>query len=575
MNKTNHCLHQMQWFDYCLKNMSSYATKYGVQSRENILTSSEVLSFPDAHISDLLFHKLYEHGSKLLWTEGKTRQEYTANDIKLMSTKITAGLLSLSLNEEDIIFCACPDSVTYASTILGIHFAGLVYSGSYCNVPKREILFQVQLLNPKVIFCGLRNLSDACAVADEVDSVIAVVCMDAVGEPLTTGGKRLLSVRDFLDAPDALSNGIKIPAVITKPPQQAVCCIMFSSGSTGMPKGVLVTHQNAVSQCYGHLMNSDWTDHIEAGTVGFAHTVGLTMIRLSVLTGTQIVIQDNFMLEVFLQTVQEYKCTSAWLSPSELSLITKSSLLHKYNITSLKEIKVGGSILPVPVVKNFYSKTNNRIKVTNVYGLTECGDLTHVPLNEYDMKTAGALLPGHQMKILDRETGSVLPANSIGEIYVKSQQLTPGYYERAEANAENFTADGWFKTGDMACIKDDGLVYVVGRFKEVIKGDGEQVAPAELESILLTHEAVAEAAVIGVPDEDHCEVPMAFVVLRDSTAMISKNLILDFVNRQVADYKKIRGGIEFVKSLPKISIGKIDRMALKRRSRSPANSITV
>jgi acyl-CoA synthetase (AMP-forming)/AMP-acid ligase II len=148
-------------------------------------------------------------------------------------------------------------------------------------------------------------------------------------------------------------------------------------------------------------------------------------------------------------------------------------------------------------------------------------------VEEYNMRTAGSLLPGHQMKIVDRNTGRNLPPNSNGEIYVRSQRLTPGYYERTEANAENFTQDDdkLFKTGDMGCIKENGLVNIVGRFTEVIKGDGEQVAPVELESILLTHESVSEAAVIGVPDKDHWEIPMAFVV-KDADAIVNQNQIL-------------------------------------------------
>ena len=140
--------------------------------------------------------------------------------------------------------------------------------------------------------------------------------------------------------------------------------------------------------------------------------------------------------------------------------------------------------------------------------------------------------------------------------------VTAGYYMRPAAQTDNFTQDGWFRTGDMGYFDENGLLFLIGRLKDVIKVDGFQVAPADLESLLLSHEAVAEAAVVGVPDDIYCEAPKAFVVIKDNMS-VAADEIREFVDQQVSKLEQLRGGIEILSRMPMISFGKIDRKKLK------------
>src|SRR5438067_756017 len=142
-------------------------------------------------------------------------------------------------------------------------------------------------------------------------------------------------------------------------------------------------------------------------------------------------------------------------------------------------------------------KTKGGIKVRNVYGLTEVGDMTMVPDDVTGGTSVGSLVAEQYVRVVDRESGQVLPLNGVGEICVSGPQVSPGYFKRPDANEECYTDDGWYRTGDIGYFDSDGLLYIIDRYKEVIKVFGEQVTPAELESVLLSHESVAEACVVG------------------------------------------------------------------------------
>lgn len=206
------------------------------------------------------------------------------------------------------------------------------------------------------------------------------------------------------------------------------------------------------------------------------------------------------------------------------------------------------------------------------YGATETGLVTAMPSNVQKTDSVGVLVPGKEAMIINPENGKKSGPNQVGELLIRSKEVTPGYLNNEKANRESFTEDGFFRTGDAMYYDLEGYLYVVDRYKEMIKVDTQQVAPPELETILLQHEAVAEAAVIGIPDEDHGQIPKAFVVVKVGKKRdgLEKELI-DLIAGEVVDWKKLRGGVVFLDILPKIGQGKIDRVALKAFSRKDDN----
>lgn len=175
-------------------------------------------------------------------------------------------------------------------------------------------------------------------------------------------------------------------------------------------------------------------------------------------------------------------------------------------------------------------------------------------------------MPGYEIKIIDVETHLAVGPNVIGECYVRGAEVSPGYLNNDQANADSYTEDGFFKTGDAMYYDEEGFFYVVDRLKDVIKVDTQQVAPQELESILLGNDSVAEAAVVGIPDDDHGQIPKAYVVLKSGLKSMEDQLrreLIFSVNKEVGEWKQLRGGIDFLDSLPKIGVGKVDRRALK------------
>ena len=177
----------------------------------------------------------------------------------------------------------------------------------------------------------------------------------------------------------------------------------------------------------------------------------------------------------------------------------------------------------------------------------------------------GPCVPNTEVRIIDLETGNDLGPGAQGEIVIRGPQVMKGYLEQPDATAAAIDGDGWFRTGDIGYADEDGYFYIVDRVKELIKHNAYQVAPAELEAVLLTHPGIADAAVVGSPDEESGEVPKAFVVLRD--AGLGPDAIMGYVAERVAPYKKVRR-VEFVDEIPKAPSGKILRRILIERERS-------
>jgi acyl-CoA synthetase (AMP-forming)/AMP-acid ligase II len=203
------------------------------------------------------------------------------------------------------------------------------------------------------------------------------------------------------------------------------------------------------------------------------------------------------------------------------------------------------------------------------YGLTETSPTTHLVTDKLAGQMSGSIgpaIPNTECRIVDVATGDDVPTGEPGELLIRGPQVMKGYLNKPEATAQAIDPDGWLHTGDIALVDEHGGVRIVDRVKELIKYKGYQIAPAELEALLLTHPEIADAAVIGVPDEDAGEVPKAFVV---TTGSITSDEVTRFVAEHVAPYKKVRA-VEIVEEIPKSPSGKILRRVLIDRERAAA-----
>jgi acyl-CoA synthetase (AMP-forming)/AMP-acid ligase II len=272
----------------------------------------------------------------------------------------------------------------------------------------------------------------------------------------------------------------------------------------------------------------------------------------------------RFEMEQFLTAMQSYGVTRAHLVPPIILALAKQPVIDEYDLSKLELIMSGAA----PLGESLTAACCERLKcvIKQGYGMTESSPVTHMCCEDpkgIKYGSVGQCIPSTECKIVDLETGAELEAGQEGELWVRGPQVMKGYLNRPEATAQTVDAEGWLHTGDIGYADSEGHFFIVDRAKELIKYKGFQVAPAELEAVLLTHPAVADAAVIPSPDEEAGEVPKAFVVLKGEA---TERELKEFVAVRVAPHKKIRR-LEFIEQIPKSPSGKILRRVLVQRER--------
>ena len=346
-----------------------------------------------------------------------------------------------------------------------------------------------------------------------------------------------------------------------------VVVLPYSSGTTGLSKGVMLTHRNLVSnlaQADGMLQLDD--DDIGIAVLPFFHIYGMQVLMNGAVShGTTLVTMPRFDLEQFLQICQDFHVTRYYLVPPIVLALAKHPLVDEYDLSAARQVFSGAAPLGAEVAAEAAQRIG--CEVVQGYGLTETSPITHATLpGDYRPGSIGVLAPNMQCRIVDPVSGEDMAEGGDGEVWVRGPNVMKGYLNNAEATAFTIDEDGYLHTGDIGHIDEHGHYYIVDRLKELIKYKGFQVAPAELEALLLTHEAVADVAVIPVPDEEAGELPKAFVVLKPG-AEATKEELQEFVAGQVASFKKIRE-LDFVEAIPKSASGKILRRILKEEERA-------
>ncbi|MDP9440973.1 MAG: AMP-binding protein [Actinomycetota bacterium] len=349
-----------------------------------------------------------------------------------------------------------------------------------------------------------------------------------------------------------------------------VALLPFSSGTTGLPKAVVLTHRNLVtSLCQTAAIHRVGGNDVLIAAVPLFHIYGMQVVmNLGLRAGATVVLMARFDLDGFLLAVQDHRVTRADVVPPVVVALAKHAAVDAYALSSLRVITSAAAPLGADVARRCSQRLACRVK--QAYGMTELGGGTHFAPDEGEERlgSVGPALPGVECRVVDCSTGEPAAPGEPGELLVRCAGTMRGYLGRPAETAAAINDDGWLRTGDVVIVDGDGWLQVVDRVKELVKYNGYQVPPAELEAVLLSHPAVADAAVVASPDEHAGEVPKAFVVPRSA---VSEDELLAHVAERVAPYKKVRR-LEFVDHIPKSASGKILRRLLVERERAMAAS---
>ncbi|MGI8922418.1 MAG: AMP-binding protein, partial [Solirubrobacteraceae bacterium] len=351
-------------------------------------------------------------------------------------------------------------------------------------------------------------------------------------------------------------------------PAEDLAVLPYSSGTTGLPKGVMLTHRNLVANTIqsASALAPDQDDVLIA-VLPFFHIYGMQVImNLGLRHGSTLVTMPRFDLDQFLGLIEEHSVSRVYLVPPIALALAKHPAVDGHDLSSLDLIMSGAA----PLGAELSEKLAGRVgaDVIQGYGLTETSPVTHTIIRENNKPgSIGPPLPGTECRLVDPESGEDVADGERGELWIRGPQVMKGYLNNDEATAAPVDPEGWLHTGDVGVRDADDHYEIVDRLKELIKYKGFQVAPAELEALIINHPDVADVAVIGVPDEEAGELPKAYVV--PSGEDLDQEALMGWIGEQVSPQKKIRL-IEEIEEIPKSPSGKILRRVLKDRERAAA-----
>ncbi|MEX5719790.1 AMP-binding protein [Geodermatophilus maliterrae] len=494
--------------------------------------------------------------------DGLTGDSISHGQLATYVDRVAAALAARGLRKGDVVAVLCPNTMWYPVVFHGIARAGCVMSPINSLYTAHEVAFQLKDSGAKVLVT-VSPFLDRALEAVERTPVDEVVVMD--------GAEGHASLLDLISS-DAPSVQVDID------PAEDLVTLPYSSGTTGLPKGVMLTHRNLVANVSQSrpLVELHEGDERIIAVLPFFHIYGLTVLMNQGLQwGGTVVTLPRFDLEQFLRTIQDQRITRAFVAPPIVLALAKHPMVDQFDLSSLRSITSGAAPLDEALAQAAQDRlrkgATDGVVVAQGYGMTELSpvshttpDVTRLPegVTAVPKGSVGLALPNTECRLVDPATGQDAAPGERGELWVRGPQVMKGYLNNEEATAETLDAEGWLHTGDVAIVDANGCYTVVDRVKELIKYKGYQVAPAELEAVLLGNPAIADAAVIGVKDEESGEeLPKAFVV-KAPGAELSEDEVVEFVASRVAPHKKIRS-VEFIEQVPKSAAGKILRKELR------------
>ena len=510
------------------------------------------LDYPEYPFHGLLRSSAEKHPERTALVHGD--RELTFRELEGLSNSCAHALRAAGIRPGDRIALFMPNSAEFEIAFFGGSKAGAIMTPLNSSFKEGEARYQLSDSGARLLVVEESRLPIIEAVRGELPDLHTVI----------VAGKS----ESFPDFESWIAG--QPPSPPPEPPLdpwEALIALPYSSGTTGMPKGVMLTHRNLVSNYVQFVENHRMTEQ-DSGLVFLPlyHIYGTMIMGGLVLAGATQVLMERFDVAEALRLVERHRLTLFYGVPPALLAITQYTDLERHDLSSLRYIMSGAAPLPPEVRRRIQERTG--VLTFMGYGLTEASPLTHMnpPVEEWVKEASvGPPVSDEEQKVVDIETGEKeLSPGEAGELIVRGPQVMKGYWNAPEETALALR-DGWLYTGDIARIDEDGYVFILDRQKEMIKFKGFAVAPAELEALLHQHPEVADAAVVGAVEPDAGEIPKAYIVPEPASKPDPEG-IMAFIRERVSGYKQIRE-VEFIDSIPKTGSGKILRRVLRERER--------
>jgi acyl-CoA synthetase (AMP-forming)/AMP-acid ligase II len=503
---------------------------------------------PRQSLSEFVLDGSRPRAADVALIDATTGSAITYGELREHVRRAAAGLSALGLRKGDVVGLWSPNSPKFAVAFHAVARLGAtVTPANPLNTP-HELAHQLTDANAKMLITTAALVDKARAAIHECGRAIELITSDEA-----PGVRSLGSIARDADPPH-----------VEIDPDTDVVVLPYSSGTTGLPKGVMLTHRNLVANLVQ--VDAIERDDVRAliAVLPFFHIYGMVVVlSFGLMRGATIVTLPRFELEPFLKALQDWPIAVAHIVPPIAVALAKQPVVDNYNLRHLETLFSGAAPLSAAVTEAVQKRLDVTIK--QGYGMTEASPVTHYTAHSSAVRlgTVGQLAPSTEGRIVDVASGRDAPVGQPGEVWIRGPQVMKGYLNNPEATAQTLDAEGWLHTGDIGSVDSDGYLTILDRLKELIKVKAYQVAPAELEALLLTHPRIADAAVIPVADDECGEVPKAIVVPRGD---LTADEVIAFVQAQVAHYKRIRH-VELVDAIPKSASGKILRRVLVERER--------
>ncbi len=518
------------------------------------------VSIPEVSITEYVLRHAERLRDKPAMIDGVSRRALTYGELGDSIRRVATGLARRGFRKGDVFAIYSPNLPEYAVIFNAVASLGGINTTVNPLYTAAELASQLR-------DCGARFLITVPAVLDKAKEAAAAVGIDEIYVFGTAAGATPFA--ELVEAPAS-------PPAVRIDPRTDVVALPYSSGTTGLPKGVMLTHYNLVAnlcQCEGAKTFDGFQERdVVIAVLPFFHIYGMVVImKLALSRGGTVVSMPRFEFREFLAALEKYRVTTAPLVPPIVLGMVKNPAVAEFDLSRIRMVFSGAAPLGEDIARQLSKKLG--CPVVQGYGMTEASPVTHLsPTTNAPVKpgSIGVVVPNTEVRLMAVDGDGEVGRGQEGELWIRGPQIMKGYLNRPEETAAAIDADGWYHTGDVGYVDDDGWFFIVDRTKELIKYKGLQVAPAELEALLLTHPAVLDAAVIRKADEEAGEVPKAFVVLKadDASRKTTAEAIMSFVAERVAPHKRVRH-LEFIDQIPKSASGKILRRLLVQQEHAP------